>query len=420
MNLKKYVCRLVKFFTFVSGQNDPCTTQEILHKSMYRGENCTLKTQKPICDALIQSTWYRIQGDAEILTHGPGMQKCGTLFPIWMNGTLPLIEDGIVNRTACQTGIQTDCDAYFDIKVKRCSTFYVYHLHYPLSTTCTSGFCFGLQECPPEEPCDFYYHDELPQEDIRSLDCPTYSSTKYCDTSLEHAWYKLSTGGKLTNICPGQKTCGSEKPIWINGDIPSITDNILEQNACVPNSTNCCGNTMPIKVKNCSDFLVYMLSPSRDCTERYCIGSGDSVACQTPDSSYSTASTTGNALVSAARLPVALIQVKQNDNKQNRNNVGEDAERKHGKFSIPNIVTRNRASMAVRERRFPMAVRERRFPMAVRERRFPMAVRERRFPMAVRERRFPMAVRERRFPMAISSSGKRRMKRKPMIGTWWL
>ncbi|CAG2248812.1 unnamed protein product [Mytilus edulis] len=155
------------------------------------------------------------------------------------------------------------------------------------------------------EPCDFYYHDDLPHEDIRGLKCSTDRNTEYCDTSIEHTWYKLSTEEKLTNTCPGQQTCGSEKPIWINGDIPSETDNVLEQNACLPNSTNCCGNVIPIKVKNCSDFLVYKLAPSRDCTERYCIGSGDSVACdQTPDSSYSTASTTGNALASAARLPV--------------------------------------------------------------------------------------------------------------------
>lgn len=277
----------------IEGQHDPCTTHEILHKSIYRGENCTLKSHKPICDALIQSTWYRIQGDAEILTYGPSLQKCATLYPIWMNGKLPSTADGIVNRTACQTGLYTDCERHFDIMVKSCSTFYVYYLHYPFSIGCSSSFCFGAgQECPPEEPCDFYYHDDLPHETKRNLGCPTYSNMEYCDTSIGKEWYKLSDGKKLTNVCPDEKTCGTEKSIWINGDFPTEIDGILDQNACIPNSTNCCGDILPIKAKNCTDFLVYQLSSTRDCTERYCIGTGEAVVCKTTEISSSTRSTT--------------------------------------------------------------------------------------------------------------------------------
>lgn len=67
------------------------------------------------------------------------------------------------------------------------------------------------------EPCDFYYHQDLPHQNIRQLDCNMETSSAYCDTSLSDAWYKLSSGDKLTNICPAEQSCGTENVIWADG-----------------------------------------------------------------------------------------------------------------------------------------------------------------------------------------------------------
>ena len=74
--------------------------------------------------------WYRFQGasgdrmpDKCVLNY-----RCGTNYPVWLNGTHPTVAEGVVTRKVCYN-IDSDCCSYSNnIKVKNCSSYYVYEL----------------------------------------------------------------------------------------------------------------------------------------------------------------------------------------------------------------------------------------------------------------------------------------------------
>ena len=70
------------------------------------------------------------------------VRQCGTLSPVWMNGTHPSVSDGIVSRQVCaDTGLGSCCDSSLQIGVKNCVSFFVYYL-YP-TPACPMAYCFG-------------------------------------------------------------------------------------------------------------------------------------------------------------------------------------------------------------------------------------------------------------------------------------
>ena len=77
--------------------------------------------------------WYRFQGaagdrmpDKCVLRY-----RCGTKHPGWLNGTHPTIADGEATRTVCFSARTNCCLWHVTIKVKNCSSYYVYKLQGP-------------------------------------------------------------------------------------------------------------------------------------------------------------------------------------------------------------------------------------------------------------------------------------------------
>ncbi|OCT61622.1 hypothetical protein XELAEV_18047650mg, partial [Xenopus laevis] len=92
------------------------------------------------CDNYL-SGWYRFQGktDQKIPEYCIAEQSCGTSSPIWLNGTHPTQEEGIVNVTTCSSW--GDC-CYWNssISIKACpGDFYVYKL--TGTPSCNSAYC---------------------------------------------------------------------------------------------------------------------------------------------------------------------------------------------------------------------------------------------------------------------------------------
>ena len=59
------------------------------------------------------------------------MYRCGTKYPGWLNGTHPTVAEGVVTRTVCYScygGYEGYCWWRNIIKVKNCSSYYVYEL----------------------------------------------------------------------------------------------------------------------------------------------------------------------------------------------------------------------------------------------------------------------------------------------------
>ncbi|CAG2217839.1 unnamed protein product [Mytilus edulis] len=108
---------------------DPCSNYEWLKDSLYRGTNCPAIDNKELCDKydIDYDQWYRVKGDKEMVTEKVEIFKCGTEFPIWLNGTLPKTGE-LVNTTACiNEGLSVSrgaCDKEMDIQILECTGYY--------------------------------------------------------------------------------------------------------------------------------------------------------------------------------------------------------------------------------------------------------------------------------------------------------
>ncbi|XP_013416609.2 pancreatic secretory granule membrane major glycoprotein GP2-like [Lingula anatina] len=96
------------------------------------------------CDQLLhgwKEQWYRFTGEAgsRMATECPKGYSCGTWASLWMKGTLPTVEEGVVERNICGS-YRGNCCMQKDpiISVKNCGDFYVYYLR---STYFCSAYC---------------------------------------------------------------------------------------------------------------------------------------------------------------------------------------------------------------------------------------------------------------------------------------
>ena len=101
-----------------------------------------------LCDRhlLKDNAWYRFFSVAggEMPTTKPNLNRCGTYIPIWMNGSHPAINDGIVPRKACANipfKSPLGCGYSYSIQVRNCSGYYIYKLKAPHH--CLLAYCAG-------------------------------------------------------------------------------------------------------------------------------------------------------------------------------------------------------------------------------------------------------------------------------------
>ena len=74
--------------------------------------------------------WYRFEGAAgdRMLDKCVPMYRCGTKYPGWLSGLNPTVTEGVVTRTVCYSGYRSCCAYSNTIRVKKCSSYYVYEL----------------------------------------------------------------------------------------------------------------------------------------------------------------------------------------------------------------------------------------------------------------------------------------------------
>ncbi|XP_049760179.1 uromodulin [Elephas maximus indicus] len=112
------------------------------------------------CD-LGLSGWYRFvgQGGVRLPETCVPVLRCNTAAPMWLNGTHPSSDEGIVNRTACAHWSGHCCLWDAPVQVKACTGgYYVYnlspppecHLAYCTDPRSVEGTC---EECSIEEDC---------------------------------------------------------------------------------------------------------------------------------------------------------------------------------------------------------------------------------------------------------------------------
>ena len=88
----------------------------------------------PLCDSDLANGWYRFEGNAgtRMLTTCVDKNRCATHSPGWLKGAHPTMKEGEVDRQVCFDALSNPspncCQDHENIKVKNCSSYYVYKL----------------------------------------------------------------------------------------------------------------------------------------------------------------------------------------------------------------------------------------------------------------------------------------------------
>ncbi|KAK7467890.1 hypothetical protein BaRGS_00036865, partial [Batillaria attramentaria] len=141
----------------VQGLGDPCKAGAHRELSDIR-RSTGFKTafpEVPLCDEDLKPGWYRFNNETggKMPEHCVDKMSCGTVVPVWLNGTHPTVADGIVERKACahfDSGNpqgSSCCRHTVQIGVKNCGNFFVYQLH--PTPSCPMAYCAGSKPpCP--------------------------------------------------------------------------------------------------------------------------------------------------------------------------------------------------------------------------------------------------------------------------------
>ncbi|KAI4877806.1 hypothetical protein NFI96_012798, partial [Prochilodus magdalenae] len=275
---------------------DPCNNYTTLDQP-WRGTN---ETGLGICDTDFNwDGWYRL------LYNGMNIRmpescvdesRCGTYYTLWLNGSHPQIEDGIVTRRVCMNVGWRDCCYYRStpIRIKACpGNYHVYEFVTP--TDYPAAYCADVNTITPDTTMSPAFIDVA--STINTTDFPTnltfdpcqncsgidiewrrtgsyyYTSYKGHDDTLVKwsGWYRLYLQGKSAQLlesdwCTSYMTCGGYTPLLLGGSHPRpqdgiITKDIYGSNGFVTDGSKCNSyKSNPIQVKACpGDYYVYRL-----------------------------------------------------------------------------------------------------------------------------------------------------------------
>ncbi|XP_060067972.1 von Willebrand factor D and EGF domain-containing protein-like [Ylistrum balloti] len=107
-----------------------------------------------------------------------------------------------------------------------------------------------------------------------------------CDRALPSNWYRF-TNGEMPTSCVPTFHCGTQVPVWLNGQLPKVQGSKVTLQACYNygkgvdpgtyGGSTCCHISQQVQVKNCGHFNVYHLARTMACPMAYC--AGDSRVC---------------------------------------------------------------------------------------------------------------------------------------------
>ncbi|XP_067664766.1 pancreatic secretory granule membrane major glycoprotein GP2-like [Haliotis asinina] len=146
---------LCAFVIFITGNlaqplDDPCYNYTDLISHGGRSPRCPYLETDEKCDEFLTPSWFRVKVGEEfpqMTSHCPELYSCGAVYPIWLNGTHPAVEDDVVNRTTCLRYTDYCCDEMTYIQIKNCTDFFVYFLS--KAPTCIGRCCFDSDvPCP--------------------------------------------------------------------------------------------------------------------------------------------------------------------------------------------------------------------------------------------------------------------------------
>ncbi|XP_062600781.1 oncoprotein-induced transcript 3 protein-like [Saccostrea cucullata] len=139
ITLSTILLNLVDSTFYCNFSPDPCSSSNTLFEPFDRTRNCVFDSNYSPCDRYLTPGWYK--SDDPILNQCPPLNKCGTLYPVWLNDSLPNAGDPVTTKKLCKTGFTDCCSKEYDIQIKNCGSFYVYCL--PALDSYPERICFG-------------------------------------------------------------------------------------------------------------------------------------------------------------------------------------------------------------------------------------------------------------------------------------
>ncbi|XP_019639176.1 PREDICTED: uncharacterized protein LOC109481125 [Branchiostoma belcheri] len=297
----RYVCE--KF-------TDPeCSQYQVL---MEGSRSVKVENRRPSrhCDNLGYHRWYRFMGEAGTAMPTeppPSSHRCGSDAPVWVNGTNPTYEDGVVERQVCARVSGNICRWNWKIHVKACPGGYLIYKLPPIKLKrCRSTYCGlgnnvtvkdvvtiiskkdgdasegfykegNVSNDTPLQGCSSY--EEL-SEAWRSAHVWTYPGHDQhfkCDgrhTAVNGSWYRFTgaAGDMMVTERPlTTNRCGTHAPVWMRGTHPTLDEGVVRRTVCAFYSDRRCLWRWKIHVRACpGGYYVYKLPPPPKCNTAYC------------------------------------------------------------------------------------------------------------------------------------------------------
>uniref|UniRef100_A0A9J7Y4R7 ZP domain-containing protein n=1 Tax=Cyprinus carpio carpio TaxID=630221 RepID=A0A9J7Y4R7_CYPCA len=254
-----------------------------------------------MCDYNVEwNGWYRLFYNGEN-AHMPescvNYGMCGTYEPLWLNGPHPQLEDGVVTRQVCASTWSGCCEyTSHPIRVKACpGNYYVYEFVKPIfcgdycveaswqpiiSVSTATETVLPTESiappitttAPPVDPC---YNYNVLDDPWRATN-NQHSSLIMCDVWVSWSgWYRLfiqDQSVQMPDTCVEEYSCGTNAPLWLNGEHPTVEDGVVTRDVCGHWNNDCCYfQSNPIKVKACpGDYYVYEFVSPIACNLAYC------------------------------------------------------------------------------------------------------------------------------------------------------
>ena len=121
---------------------DPCHSYKELREFQRSQYYRLSELEYAKCDSQLLTRWYRFRGRAGLRMPDHCVQtgSCGTHAPGWFQGTHPTVPGAVSSGKVCFSWWRKGCCYwYMNVKVKKCSDFYVYQL--PETLGCDLYYC---------------------------------------------------------------------------------------------------------------------------------------------------------------------------------------------------------------------------------------------------------------------------------------
>ncbi|XDV44014.1 hypothetical protein PO909_012378, partial [Leuciscus waleckii] len=153
---------------------------------------------------------------------------CGGYTALYLSGSHPTLEDGVVTREVLGTNWNGDCGSYRSnsIRVKACpGDYYIYEFVKPIISAPGPMYCAVAFQSISSDPCYNY----------ESLDRPwranNESGDNICDELFSwNGWHRLFYNGmdiQMSETCVSSFTCNTEVNLWLNDPHPQIEDGVV-------------------------------------------------------------------------------------------------------------------------------------------------------------------------------------------------